>query len=475
MLMSRVGVVVVGGGPAGLAAAISASVDGASVLLVDRDTSLGGALKQAIHNGFGTIRHDNRLTGPEYAFMDISSLEHTNAFVMLQTSVTRVVRIGNSFQLTLCNRHGIVIVEAKSVILATGCVERSAYHLSIHGSRPAGILTAGSAQYYLNIMGQLPGKNCIILGSSDLGLVMARRLTLEGARVLSVYEPSQAPTGLLQNISECLNDFFIPLHCGHTVTHVLGASRVKSVIISRVDKNRNAIRGSENRIQCDSLILAGGLTPETQLADSLGIPISNITNGPICDQNFMTMTEGIFCCGNALHINSMVDFISESGEIAGQNAARYMYGERQLININTSKDFLYVTPQCLDLGMLRGEVVLFFRPQEARENVVVRVLVNGQIVHSQDFLTLRPAEVERLSISFNIALTPECRVDLRMENSAIVENKNAELNNAELRIENAELDIESIEINKTEFNMQNAELEEEKPNIESADNANAEL
>jgi hypothetical protein len=251
---------------------------------------------------------------------------------------------------------------------------------------------------------------------------MARRLTLEGARVLSVYEPSQAPTGLLQNISECLNDFFIPLHCGHTVTHVLGASRVKSVIISRVDKNRNAIRGSENRIQCDSLILAGGLTPETQLADSLGIPISNITNGPICDQNFMTMTEGIFCCGNALHINSMVDFISESGEIAGQNAARYMYSERQLININTSKDFLYVTPQCLDLGMLRGEVVLFFRPQEARENVVVRVLVNGQVVHSQEFLTLRPAEVERLSISFNIALTLECRVDLRMENSAIVEN-----------------------------------------------------
>ncbi|MCL2662932.1 MAG: NAD(P)/FAD-dependent oxidoreductase [Oscillospiraceae bacterium] len=417
MLMSRVGVVVIGGGPAGLAAAIAASVDGASVLLVDRDTSLGGTLKQAIHNGFGALRHGDRLTGPEYAFADISNLEQTNTFVMLQTSVTKVVNTGNSFQLTLCNRHGIVFVEAKCVVLATGCIERSANHLSIHGSRPAGVFTAGSAQYYLNILGQLPGKNCIILGSSDPGLIIARRLTLEGARVLGVYEPSQSPAGLLQNVSECLNDYFIPLHCGHTVTHVTGSGRLKSVIVQRVDKNLNVIRGSENRIKCDSLILAGGLIPDTELADSLGIPISDVTDGPICDQNFMTMTEGVFCCGNALFINSMVDYISECGKIAGQNAARFMYGERQLISVSINKDFLTVTPQYLDLGMLRGEALLFFRPRERRENVIVKVLVNGQVEYSQEFLTLVPSEVERLAVNFNTALTPESRVELRMENN----------------------------------------------------------
>jgi thioredoxin reductase len=415
MLMSRVGVVVIGGGPAGLAAAIAAAVDGASVLLVERDTGLGGALKHAIHDGFGTLRHDIRLTGPEYAFIDISNLEQTNTFVMLQTSVIKVVRSGNAFQLTLCNKHGIVIVEAKSIVLATGCIESSVGHLSIHGSRPAGVMTAGSAQYYLNIMGQLPGKNCIILGSSDPGLVIARRLVLEGARVLGVYEPSQSPAGSLQNISECLNGFFIPLHCGHTVTHVLGAGRLKSVIVQRVDKKLNAIRGSENKIQCDLLIIAGSLVPETELADSLGVPISDVTNGPVCDQNFMTMTEGIFCCGNALYINSMVDYISECGEIAGQSAARYMYYARQLLGISASKDFLYTVPQYLDLGMLRGEVVLFFRPRETRDNVVVRVLVNGQVEHSQDFLTLKPSEVERLAVNFKTALTPESRVEIRME------------------------------------------------------------
>jgi thioredoxin reductase len=451
MLMSKVGVVVIGGGPAGLAAAVAAAVDGASVLLVERDASLGGALKQAIHDGFGMVRHDIRLTGPEYAFIDISDLDQTSTLVMLQTSVTRVVRIGSSFQLTLCNRHGIVIVEAKSVVIATGCIERSANHLSIHGSRPAGVFTAGSAQYYLNIMGQLPGKNCIILGSSNLGLIIARRLTLEGARVLGVYEPSQVPSGSLQNISECLNDYFIPLHCSHTVTHIFGLGRLKSVIVQRVDKNLNVIRGSENRIKCDTLILASGLIPETELADSLGVPISDITTGPICDQNFMTMVDGVFCCGNALYINSLADYISECGKIAGQSAARYMPGERQIITVSASKDFLLTVPQCLDLGMLRGEVVFFFRPRESRENVIVRVLVNGQEVCSKAFLTLSPQGVERLTVNFGIALTPESKVELRMQNAETImknEAKSKELSEEQIEIPGEELSAEaSVEAN----------------------------
>ena len=415
MVTSRVGVVVIGGGPAGISAAIAASVDGASVLLVDKDARLGGTLKQAIHDGFGLLRYDERLTGPEYAYRDMATLEQTNTLVMLQTFVSRIVRIGNAFQLTLCNRFGIAFVEAKTIILATGCIERTARQMFIHGSRPAGVLTAGSAQYFINMMGQLPAKYSLILGSGDIGLVMARRLSLEGAKVLGVYEPKQAPEGLLRNVSECLNDFNIPLHCEHTVTYVSGNHRLKGVVISRVDKNLNPIRGSENLVKCDSLILSVGLIPENELAESLGVPISTITNGPICDQNYMTLLDGIFCCGNAVHINGMVDYISESGEVAGRSAARYIERDRHLIEVHTSKDFLYSVPQYLDFDMMRGETALLFKSKETRENVVVRVFVDGKDIFSQEFPILRQQEVERIGVSFESILHTESRVELRME------------------------------------------------------------
>jgi len=417
MVMSRVGVAVIGGGPAGLSAAIAASVDGATVLLVERDAKLGGMLKQSIHADFGFARYDEWLTGPEYAFKDIMSLEQTNTFVLLQTSVTRIISVGNAFQLTLCNRHGVVHIEAKSVILATGCIERTASQALVHGSRPAGVMTAGNAQYYANIMGQLPAKSSIILGSGNIGLVMARRLSLEGGKVLGVYEPGQSPEGSLHNIVECLNDFQIPIHFGHTITHVSGSQRLKSVVINRVDKNLNTIKGSESQVQCDSLIISVGLTPEISLADSLSIPISVETGGPICDQNYMTMLDGVFTCGNAMHISDTVDYISESGEIAGRNAARYIVRERNLVSIKTSKDFLFCTPQYLDIDMLYNETVLFFRTREIRENATVKVYADGHEVQSQDFLTLRPPEVERLVVSFNTALSSESRIELRLENT----------------------------------------------------------
>ena len=415
MVTSRVGVVVIGGGPAGISAAIAASVDGASVLLVEKDVRLGGTLKQAIHDGFGLLRYDERLTGPEYAFRDIDTLDQTNTLVMLQTFVSRIIRIGNGFQLTLCNRYGIVFVETKSIVLATGCIERTARQMFIHGSRPAGVMTAGSAQYFTNIMGQLPAKYSLMLGSGDIGLVMARRLTLEGAKVLGVYEPKQAPEGLLRNVSECLNDFNIPLHCEHTVTYVSGNQRLKGVVISRVDKNQNPIRGSENLVKCDSLIISVGLIPDIELAESLGIPISTITHGPVCDQNYMTLVDGIYCCGNAVHINGVVDYISESGDIAGRGAARHIERDRQLIEIHTSKDFLYSVPQYLDFEMMRGETALLFKPKETHENVVVSVFVDGNSVMSQEFLTLRPQEVERIVVNFDSVLYPESRVEIRME------------------------------------------------------------
>ena len=417
MLMSRVGVVVIGGGPAGLSAAIAASVDGASVMIVDRDARLGGILKQCIHADFGFLRYDELLTGPEYAFRDISNLEQTSTIVLLQTTVTRIISSGNVFHLTMCNRHGILHIEAKSIVLATGCIERTARHAGVHGSRPAGVMTAGSAQYYANIMGQLPSRSSIILGSGNIGLVMARRLTLEGGKVLGVYEPKQLPEGSLHNITECLTDFDIPLHFGHTITHVTGAQRLKSVVISRVDKSLNPIRGTENRVKCDSLILSVGLIPENELANSLGVPISVETGGPECDQNNMTLLDGVFTCGNATHISDTVDYISESGEIAGRNAARYMVRDRQLISIRASKDFLYCAPQYLDIDMLHNETVIFFRSREVRENVTVKVYADGQEVLSEEFLTLRPPETERLAVNLTTALNPESRIELRMENN----------------------------------------------------------
>jgi len=415
MVISRVNVVVIGGGPAGLSAAIAASVDGASVLLVEREAHLGGVLKQCVHDSFGIIRYDERLSGPEYAFRDIKRLDQTSTFVLLQTFVSRIVSIGRTFQLTLCNRYGIVQIEANSVVLATGCRERTSKQVSIHGTRPAGVMTAGSAQYYINILGQLPAQRCIILGSGNIGMVMARRLTLEGSTVLGVYEEGLYPAGLLLNVTDCINDFNIPLHFSHTVTRVSGAHRLSGVEICRVDKSLNPLRGTENLVKCDSLILSVGLIPEIELADSLGVPISNVTSGPICDQNFMTLFDGVFSCGNSMHVSDVVDYVSESGEIAGRSAARYMGRERRLLEIGTSKDFLYAVPQFLDFDMLHDDTVMYFRPREVRQDTIVRVTADGKEIFSQEFPMLRPPEVERISVDFGSFLTSESKVEFRME------------------------------------------------------------
>ena len=414
MILNRVNVAVIGGGPAGLAAAIAASVEGASVLLIEREARLGGILKQCIHDGFGVVRYDEKLTGPEYAFRDIATLDQTNTLVLLQTFVSKIVKNDNAFQMTLCNRHGILQVEASSIVLATGCRERTARQIGIHGVHPAGIMTAGNAQYYVNIMGQLPTKRCLILGSGDIGMIMARRLTLEGASVIGVYEAMSRPGGLLRNVSQCLDDYDIPLNLNHTVTRVFGSQRLRGAELYRVDKNMNPIRGSDSAVKCDGLILSVGLIPENELADSLDIPISNTTHGPVCDQNNMTMVDGVFSCGNSMYVSDLVDYVSESGENAGRSAARYMAHERTLIDITASKDFLSFSPQCIDFDIIRGETNMFFRSSEVRERAVVHVFVDKQEAFSQKFPMLQPSEMERITVDFGAILTPGSKIELRM-------------------------------------------------------------
>ena len=414
-MINKFDVAVIGGGPAGLAAAISASNEGASVLLIEREARLGGILKQCIHDGFGVIRYGEKLSGPEYMCRDVRLLEQTNTRVLLQTFVTRLEKMSESFLLTLVNRDGLAQVEVNSLVLATGCRERTAKQVSIHGTRPAGIFTAGTAQYYTNILGQIPAKNCVILGSGDIGLIMARRLTLEGAHVLGVYEAKPAPGGLLRNIVQCLHDFDIPLHLAHTVTRVFGTERVTAVEISRVDNNLKPIEGTEQVIKCDTLILSVGLIPENELAESLNIELSRQTGGPLCDQNNMTMVSGVYSCGNAMHVSDLVDHVSESGDIAGRGAAHYKGGSRSLIDISASKDFLYTVPQRLDLDDPGGGTVMFFRSSEVRGKTIVRVFADNNEVFNKRFNQLRPPEMERITVEFGDGLRPDSKITMTME------------------------------------------------------------
>ena len=392
-------VIVIGGGPAGLAAAISASRESAKVLIVEREARLGGILKQCIHDGFGLIRFGKKLSGPEYACLEIEELKKTDTCIMLQTFVSRIERQPEgTFLLTLVNRDGMVQIETKSIVLATGCRERTAKQVAIHGTRPAGVFTAGSAQYYTNIMGRLPTKRCVILGSGDIGLIMARRLTLEGARVVGVYEAKPSPGGLLRNIVQCLNDFDIPLHVSHTVTRIFGTERLTAVEICRVDEYLRPVAGTEQIIECDALILSVGLIPENELAESLGVELCGDTKGPVCDQNYMTMTDGVFSCGNAMHVNDLVDYVSEGGESAGRAAAHYSGENRTFAKITASADFLYVAPGCVDISHMEGNTVLFFRSREVMGKTLVRVLADGVEVFRQKYTGLRPPEMERISV-----------------------------------------------------------------------------
>ena len=405
--MNNYDVTVIGGGPAGLAAAISASKKNAHVLLLERESKLGGVLKQCIHDGFGVIKFGEKLSGCEYATRFVHEIKNTDVEISLLTFASNIQKAENGYIITLVTCNGVENVFTKTLVLATGCRERTAKQVSIHGSRPAGVFTAGSAQYFINVLGQMPGKKCVILGSGDIGLIMARRLTLEGATVLGVYEAKAEPSGLMRNIYQCLIDFDIPLHLSETVTEVHGRNRVTGVTIAKVDSNMEPIPGTEELIECDTLILSVGLIPENELAETIGVTINSATKGPLCNQRYMTEIPGVFSCGNALHVNDLVDYVSESGEKAGEAAALFDYNESNNIAVKSTRDYLYVVPQLLDLNSLEDEVTFFFRTYSQRDKTKISLLLDGKPIFTKIYESLRPPEMEKIIVPLSNSILEE--------------------------------------------------------------------
>ena len=416
--MEQYDVIVIGGGPAGLAAAISAHENGAKTLLIEREARLGGMLKQCIHDGFGLSRFGERLAGPEYVERFIDRFRALGIEARTRTFVTRVERHEASFTVVTVNQDGLTRYGTKTLILATGCRERTAKQVSIHGTRPAGVFTAGTAQHFTNLLGVLPTKKCVILGSGDIGLIMARRLTLEGAQVLGVYEAKPTPSGLTRNIHQCLHDYDIPLHLSHTVTRVFGQDRLTGVEIAEVDNAMKPIPGTEQRLECDALIVSVGLIPENELAESLNVPLDARTNGPVCDGQLMTEVPGVFSCGNALHVNDLVDYVSASGEEAGRNAAHYAQRTRDEIVLGASENFQYLVPQRLDRGVDNSAVTVYFRSRDVLGRCRVTLTVDGRAVWSKQYPFLRPPEMQQLTLdfgSFGIADAASAQFEIEVE------------------------------------------------------------
>ena len=419
--MEKRDLIIIGGGPAGMAAALSAKENGINdILIIERDEKFGGVLQQCIHNGFGLTRFKENLTGPEYAAIFEKKITEKNIEFMTETTV---LDVKNDKTIKVINEEkGVFEIQAKAIILAMGCRERSKGALNIAGTRPSGIFSAGTAQRYVNIKGLSVGNNVVILGSGDIGLIMARRMTLEGAKVLAVVEIMPYSSGLKRNIAQCLDDFNIPLYLSHTITDIKGKERIESVTISEVDINKKPIKGTEFDIQCDTLLLSVGLIPENELTKKAGVELSPKTKGAIVDQTRETLQKGIFACGNVLQVHDLVDFVSEEAEIAGKYAAKYIEnGERNkdYINIENNEKISYVLPQFIDLN-LKEDFKLFFRVNGCYKNVIIELSkkATNEILYTKKKAIVTPGEMEHILISK--ALAEKLNGDIVLKVSEII-------------------------------------------------------
>lgn len=389
--------VIIGGGPAGMSAAIAAYENGIrDILILERDKHLGGILQQCIHNGFGLHKFGEELTGPEYAWKYEKKVKELGIECKCNTMV---LDLSDDKIITATNpEDGIFQIKAKAVILAMGCRERSKGALNIAGSRPAGIYSAGTAQKFVNMKGFLPGKNVVILGSGDIGLIMARRMTLEGAKVHAVCELMPYSGGLARNIEQCLNDFNIPLKLSHTVVEIHGKDRVEGVTIAQVDGKRKPIAETREYIPCDTLLLSVGLIPENELSKAAKVDICSTTNGAIVDQDRQTSIPGIFACGNVLHVHDLVDFVSQEAEIAGKAAAEYIketQAESVLITLKTDGKIRYTVPQIITK---KQDVTVYFRVSNVYKNVRITVASGDAVLLSKKKPKVAPGEMESITL-----------------------------------------------------------------------------
>ena len=411
MINLNVDVAVIGGGPAGLSAAVSACKNGAKkVLVLDRNNWLGGILPQCIHDGFGVIETGKSMTGPEYAEMYISMVKKQKVIFLKETMV---LHFEKNLEITAVNKKGLHKIKAKSIVLAMGCREKTRWNAMIPGDRPSGIYTAGVAQAFINLYNIMIGKNVVILGSGDVGLIMARRLKFEGANILGVVEILPFASGLSRNIVQCLDDYDIPLFLNHTITYIQGKERLESVTIAQIDDKLKVIPGTEKQIRCDTLLLSLGLTPENELSKNVGIEIDNVTGGPIVNQFFETSLPGVFACGNCLQVYDTVDILSIDAKHAGQNAAKLVvshkkkiHNNEQVIKIILGKGIRYVIPQKV---IKPGKVHFTLRVEKPKETSTLCITAKDKIIFKKKLQWVNPANMVEFNVNIPVDVITSSR------------------------------------------------------------------
>lgn len=397
--------IVIGGGPAGLSAAYEAYNNGIeNILILERDKELGGILNQCIHNGFGVHSFKEELTGPEYAQRYVEMLQSTKVSTKLDTMVLSIENDGDIKKVEAINmEEGYLSLETRAIILSMGCRERTRGAIQIPGTRPSGVFTAGTAQRYVNMEGYMVGKKVVILGSGDIGLIMARRMTLEGAKVEACVELMPYSNGLNRNIVQCLDDYNIPLLLAHTITDIVGKHRLEAVVIQKVDENRNPIPGTEQTIECDTLLLSVGLIPENEITKNAGIALDPRTSGPIVNEAMETNVKGIFACGNVVHVHDLVDFVSEEGKKAGLSASRFIKNEllegQAVTEIKNGQRVNYTVPQKIRLENILDGQEIMFRVSNVFKNVNITVRnQEGELIKKLRRPVVAPGEMEKIKL-----------------------------------------------------------------------------